>query len=162
MQKDHLSITDIRAREILDSRGHPAIEAEVCAADGTWGRAAVPSGASTGQHEALELRDEDPNRYHGQGLLKAVKNVQEHIRPALLGANIFAQKENDQSMIALDGTANKSKLGANAILSVSLALAHSAAPGSGYSSLPLLRRHTCLPAAGAHDEYYEWGYACRQ
>ena len=127
MQKEYLAITDIKAREILDSRGYPTIEVELCAADGTWGRAAVPSGASTGQHEALELRDEDSERYHGRGLLKAIKNVQEYIQPALVGANLFVQKENDQNMIALDGTANKSKLGANAILAVSLALAHTAA-----------------------------------
>ena len=136
MQKEYLAITDIKAREILDSRGHPTIEVELCAADGTWGRAAVPSGASTGQHEALELRDEDPGRYHGRGLLKAIKNVQEYIQPTLLGANLFVQKENDQNMIALDGTANKSKLGANAILAVSLALAHTAARAL---DLPLYR-----------------------
>ena len=144
MQRKHLAITDIRAREIIDSRGYPTLEAEVFTEDGSWGRAAVPSGASTGQYEALELRDDDSGRYHGRGTLKAVKNVKEQIRPKLLGVNVFAQEENDRSMLDLDGTLNKSKLGANAILSVSLALAHAAANSLG---LPLYRylggTHAC-------------------
>ena len=144
MQKKFLEITDIRAREILDSRGYPSLEAEVFGADGSYGRAAAPSGASTGEHEALELRDEDSKRYHGRGALKALRNVEEKIRPTLLNANLFAQEKNDRSMIKLDGTSNKSKLGANAILSVSLAIAHAAAHSLG---LPLYRylggTHAC-------------------
>ncbi len=122
-----LAITDIIAREILDSRGNPTIEVDVyCEGDG-FGRASVPAGASTGEHEAIELRDEDQKRYQGLGTQKAVKVVQKIIRPNLLGCNIFTQRENDLQMIALDGTANKSRLGANSILGVSMAMAHAAA-----------------------------------
>jgi enolase len=139
------TIKKIIAREILDSRGNPTVEIMVFLENGIWARASVPSGASTGEHEALELRDNDPKRYRGKGVLKAVKNVNEIIAPALVGKEITNQKEIDQLMIALDGTENKSKLGANAILGVSLACARA---GSYNQRLPLyqyLRQIYSLP-----------------
>lgn len=120
-------ITDIRAREILDSRGNPTIEVEVYLASGFRGRAAVPSGASTGENEALELRDKDPKRYLGKGVTKAVQNVNEIIAEELLGMEATEQRAIDNLLIKLDGTKNKSKLGANAMLGVSLAVARAAA-----------------------------------
>ena len=127
-------IEEIYAREILDSRGNPTVEAEVFLSSGEMGRAAVPSGASTGEHEAVELRDDDKNRYGGKGVLRAVENINEQIAPELEGMSALDQAELDQAMIALDGTENKSKLGANALLAVSLATARAAAEFVG---LPL-------------------------
>src|SRR5438067_601705 len=121
------TIADIRAREILDSRGNPTVEADVILDSGEIGRAAVPSGASTGEHEALELRDGDKKRYLGKGVSKAVKNITETILPALAGMDALDQLIIDRTMIELDGTETKSKLGANAILAVSLANAKAAA-----------------------------------
>ncbi|MBF7682719.1 phosphopyruvate hydratase [Acinetobacter sp. B5B] len=120
-------IVDIRAREILDSRGNPTIEADVILASGVVGRACAPSGASTGSREALELRDGDKSRYLGKGVLQAVNNVNTEIKKLLVGQNVFEQKAIDEAMIALDGTENKEKLGANATLAVSLAAARAAA-----------------------------------
>ena len=111
-------ILGVHAREILDSRGNPTIEVEVTTINGIVGRAAVPSGASTGENEALELRDGDKGRYLGKGVLQAVANVNEKIAPALVGMSIFDQVGVDKAMIELDGTATKSNLGANAILGV--------------------------------------------
>jgi enolase len=124
-------IQSIHARQILDSRGNPTVEVDVFTDNGAFGRAAVPSGASTGAHEAVELRDNDKSVYMGKGVLKAVANVNEVIAPALVGLSIFDQNLVDQIMIDLDGTPNKSKLGANAILGVSLAVAKAAAMESG-------------------------------
>ena len=124
-------ITQIQAREILDSRGNPTIEVDVQLECGAFGRAAVPSGASTGEHEALELRDGDKSRYLGKGVQKAVSNVNTTIAKALTGFDALDQVAVDQAMIALDGTPTKSKLGANAILGVSLATAHAAADAVG-------------------------------
>ncbi len=141
------AIKDIRAREILDSRGNPTIEADVILADGTIGRAAAPSGASTGSREALELRDGDQSRYMGKGVKKAVANVNSQIRSALMDKDVTDQQAIDDAMIALDGTENKDNLGANAILAVSLAVAKAAAKSQ---SLPLhqyiadLRNQTSL------------------
>ena len=129
-------ILGVHAREILDSRGNPTIEVEVTTANGFVGRAAVPSGASTGENEALELRDGDKGRYLGKGVLKAVANVNEKIAPAVIGMNVFDQVGVDKAMIELDGTKTKSNLGANAILGVSLATAHAAAAELG---MPLYR-----------------------
>ncbi len=129
-------IESITAQEVLDSRGNPTVEVEVILADGSWGRAIVPSGASTGVHEALELRDGDKSRYGGKGVLKAVENVNTEIADALVGWDALEQKEIDTAMIELDGTPNKSKLGANAILGTSLAVAKAAANALG---LPLYR-----------------------
>jgi enolase len=120
-------IKTIKAREILDSRGNPTVEADVILENGALGRAAVPSGASTGQHEALELRDGDKKRYLGKGASKAVANIREAIAPALIGFNAADQEGLDRKMLALDDTPNKSKLGANAILAVSMAAARAAA-----------------------------------
>jgi enolase len=120
-------IIDVRAREILDSRGNPTVEADVALAGGVVGRAAVPSGASTGSREAVELRDGDKARYLGKGVLKAVANANGEIREALLGHDVRDQKGIDERLIALDGTDGKSRLGANALLAVSLATAHAAA-----------------------------------
>jgi len=130
------TITNIIGREIIDSRGNPTVEVDVHLAGGAFGRAAVPSGASTGEHEACELRDEDASRYLGKGVLKAVANVNEQIAPALLGQEAIDQTFIDKTMIQLDGTPNKRNLGANAILGVSLATARAAAAASG---LPLYR-----------------------
>ncbi len=121
------TIVDVIAREILDSRGNPTVEVDVILECGTIGRAAVPSGASTGEHEAVELRDGDKSRYLGKGVLKAVQNVNDMIAPELIGVDATAQLEIDQFLIELDGTENKAKLGANAILGVSLACAKAAA-----------------------------------
>ncbi len=129
-------IESVFARQILDSRGNPTIEVDVVTENGTLGRAAVPSGASTGEHEAVELRDGDKSKYLGKGVLKAVDNVNENIAPEIIGYSVFEQKIIDQLMIDLDGTENKSKLGANAILGVSLAVARAAASELG---LPLFR-----------------------
>ena len=120
-------ISDIRAREIIDSRGNPTVEADVLLDSGNWGRAAVPSGASTGSREAVELRDHVPQRYNGKGVLKAVSNVRGEIRRRLKGFKVEEQRKLDEALIALDGTENKSRLGANAILAVSLAAARAAA-----------------------------------
>ena len=130
------SIADIQAREILDSRGNPTVEVDVFLEDGSAGRAAVPSGASTGAHEAVEMRDGDADRYNGKGVLKAVDAVNFEIFDALAGADAFDQAGNDQDMIELDGTANKGRLGANAILGVSLALSRAAADSA---EMPLWR-----------------------
>lgn len=126
-------ITHVHARQILDSRGNPTVEAEVFTDEGIMGRAAVPSGASTGIHEAAELRDGDKKQYLGKGVLKAVKNVNTHIHNALIGLDVTDQRVIDQTMIDLDKTSNKSKLGANAILAVSMAAAKAAADESGLS-----------------------------
>ena len=130
------TIEFVNAIEILDSRGNPTVEVEVVLADGSFGRAAVPSGASTGIHEALELRDGDKERYNGKGVLKAVENVNDEIADELFGLDAIEQKEIDELLIELDGTPNKSKYGANAVLGVSLAVAKAAASSLG---LPLYR-----------------------
>jgi enolase len=129
-------IIEVRARQILDSRGNPTVEVDVLTDEGALGRAAVPSGASTGIHEAVELRDNDKKKYVGKGVLKAVKNVNDLIAKSITGFDITAQAEIDQIMIDLDGTPNKSKLGANAILAVSMAVAKAAAEEA---NLPLYR-----------------------
>ncbi len=128
-----LMITDVTSREIIDSRGNPTIEADVFLEDGSSGRAAVPSGASTGAFEAVELRDEDQGRYLGKGVLNAVRHVNELIAPELIGFNVFDQQGLDMLLIELDGTDNKAKLGANALLAVSLAAAKAAANALGIS-----------------------------
>ena len=139
-----LPIAELKAREILDSRGNPTIEVDCVLETGAMGRAAVPSGASTGEHEAIELRDGDARRYRGKGVLKAVRNVGEAIAPELLGADAFDQGGVDARLIALDGSANKSKLGANALLGVSMAVARASAAAM---DMPLYRY---LGGAHAH------------
>lgn len=131
-----MKIKNIHARQVLDSRGFPTVEVDVTLDCGILGRASVPSGASTGIHEALELRDGDKSKYSGKGVLKAVENVNEKIAPALVGISALEQREIDSKMIELDGTSTKSTLGANAILGVSLAVAKAAA---AYLDIPLYR-----------------------
>lgn len=131
-----MEIHNINAREILDSRGNPTVEVDVILRDGTVGRASVPSGASTGQREALELRDGDRARYSGKGVLKAISNIREIIAPAIKGISVLRQREIDSIMIEIDGTQNKSRIGANAIMGVSVAVAKAA---SKYLRIPLYR-----------------------
>ncbi|MCL2012581.1 MAG: phosphopyruvate hydratase [Cystobacterineae bacterium] len=151
----------LQAREIVDSRGNPTVEAEVSLECGAQGRAAVPSGASTGKHEAVELRDRDEKRYLGKGVLKAVHNVNELIAPEILGMDALEQAELDARLIALDGTPNKSKLGANALLSVSMAVAKAAADAVGLALYRYIggAQANCLPVpmmnilnGGAHAD----------
>ncbi|MBM4317258.1 MAG: phosphopyruvate hydratase, partial [Deltaproteobacteria bacterium] len=127
-------ISKVHGREILDSRGNPTIEVEMTLADGSWGRAMVPSGASTGEHEALELRDEDPKRFLGKGTLKAVKNVNESLSRLLEGKSFENVHQLDRVTLEADGTPQKGKFGANAILGVSLAFVHAVA---AYQKRPL-------------------------
>ena len=138
--KQIIEIVDVLGREILDSRGNPTVEVEVYLEDGTMGRAAVPSGASTGIYEACELRDGDKGRYNGKGVEKAVENVNTEIAECLIGMNVLDQTSIDKALIDLDGTPNKSRLGANAILGASLACAKAAKAG----------RKKCLPAVWNH------------
>src|SRR5256885_4301716 len=135
------SIARIKAREILDSRGNPTVEVDVYLESGAMGRAAVPSGASTGEQEAWELRDGDKKRYGGKGVTKAVRNVTETIAPAVAGWDALKQAKLDEKLIALDGTPNKKKLGANALLGVSLATAHAPAGGPDAARLRFLPGH---------------------
>ena len=131
-----MKIKTIKGREILDSRGNPTIEVDVILENGIMGRASVPSGASTGENEALELRDHDRTRYNGKGVQKAVKHIHQHLAPALIGKDVFDQRGIDQTMIDLDGTSTKSKFGANAILGISMAVAKAAAKAL---NIPLYR-----------------------
>jgi Enolase, N-terminal domain len=149
------AIVDIIGREILDSRGNPTVEVDVVLEDGSLGRAAVPSGASTGAHEAIELRDGDKKRYLGKGVLKAVEAVNGEIFDALSGMDAEEQRRIDDALIKLDGTPNKGRLGSNAILGVSLAVAKAAA-----LSLPWRRQGA--PAARADDEHHQRRRPCRQ
>src|SRR5439155_2798364 len=140
------TITRIHAREVLDSRGNPTVEVEVHCAGGAWGRAIVPSGASTGRHEARELRDDESARFGGKGVRRAVANVSSIIAPKLCGMPVTDQALIDQTLCALDGTADKSHLGANAILGVSLACAHGAAAAQ---SQPLWQYIAALAGSAA-------------
>lgn len=156
------AIVDIHAREILDSRGNPTVEAEVVLQSGAFGRAAVPSGASTGVHEAVELRDGNKKRYGGKGVLKAVENVNDKIYDALAGLDAEDQIEIDQTMIDLDGTENKGKLGANAILAVSLAVAKAQAEEAGLPLYRYLGGTMARTLPGSDDEHRQRRPACRQ
>ena len=140
-----IKITDIRGREILDSRGNPTVEADVTLADGSTARAGVPSGASTGTREAVELRDGDKSRYLGKGVQKAVANVNGVLRDALLAKEFENQRALDECMIALDGSANKARLGANALLAISLATAKADAASKGVSLFRHLGSSTMMP-----------------
>jgi enolase len=140
-----IKISDIRGREILDSRGNPTVEADVTLADGSTARAGVPSGASTGTREAVELRDGDKTRYLGKGVLQAVGNVNGALRDALLGREFDSQRALDQCMIELDGSANKGRLGANALLAISLAVAKAEAISRRLSLFRHLGDNTTMP-----------------
>ena len=146
-------IEDLIAREVLDSRGNPTVEVDVFCEGGAMGTALVPSGASTGAHEAVELRDGDADRYGGKGVLNAVRNVNETIRPQLIGADAVDQVGIDRLLIELDGTENKSKLGANATLGVSLAVANAAAETVGPAAVSVPRRAGSADAAGAAGQH---------
>ncbi len=148
-----MEIVSVEGLEVLDSRGNPTVDVRVILEDGSFGTAIVPSGASTGIHEALEMRDGDKTRYNGKGVLKAVENVNGEIADNLLGMESLEQKEIDEFMIELDGTKNKSRLGANAMLGVSLAVAKASANFTGTTPLPLSRRGVCPRAAHPHDEH---------
>ncbi|MFK5985064.1 MAG: phosphopyruvate hydratase [Pseudomonadota bacterium] len=139
------TITDVRAREILDSRGNPTVEADITLADGSMGRAAVPSGASTGTREAIELRDGDKSRYLGKGVTKAVEYINSEIKQAIVGMQANQQQVIDDKMISLDGTENKDRLGANSILAVSMAIAHASAKASGLSLFKYLGNYLNNP-----------------
>ncbi len=155
------AIVDIVGREILDSRGNPTVEVDVVLEDGSMGRAAVPSGASTGAHEAVELRDGGA-RYLGKGVEKAVDAVNGEIFEAIGGMDAENQLHIDQTMIDLDGTPNKKRLGANAILGVSLGCCQGGCGSFRPAALPLCRRPECPYPAGADDEHHQWRRACRQ
>ena len=156
------AIVDIIGREILDSRGNPTVEVDVVLEDGSIGRAAVPSGASTGAHEAVELRDGDKTRYLGKGVQKAVEAVNGEIFEALSDQAVEEQVQIDQTMIDLDGTPNKSRLGANAILGVSLACAKAAAESFDMPLYRYVGGTSARTLAGADDEHHQWRRACRQ
>ena len=156
------SIADIAAREILDSRGNPTIEVDVVLESGVMGRAAVPSGASTGAHEAVELRDGDKSRFGGKGVLQAVANVEGEIFDAIGGMDATEQVKIDDIMIDLDGTANKSRLGANAILGGVAGGGEGGGGGPGRAAVSLCRRRLCPHPAGAADEHRQRRQACRQ
>ena len=149
------TLSQLKAREVLDSRGRPTVEVEATASTGAVGRAIVPSGASTGRHEALELRDTDDRRHGGQGVLRAVRNVHDEIVPEVVGIDLDDQSAIDAAMVALDGTPNKSRLGANAVLGVSLACAHAAAAARGeelYVHLNRLWRQRLGPSANGDGD----------
>ena len=148
-----MKIIEVSALEILDSRGNPTVEANVTLEDGTKSRAMVPSGASTGEREACELRDGDKKRYGGKGVLKAVENVNKIIAKEITGKEIGNQRDLDYMMIELDGTNNKSKLGANAILSVSMAYARAEAESAGIPLYQYLRRSKCSSSSCSMPEY---------
>lgn len=148
-----MKIEKVHAREILDSRGNPTVEVEITLDNGIMGRASVPSGASTGENEALELRDGDKSRFCGKGVLKAVANVNDVIAPALKGFDVTSQRAIDLKMLELDGTPTKSKLGANAILGVSLAAAH-CRQGTWPSALSLYWGNEYIRAPNSNDEYH--------
>src|SRR5260221_7954680 len=164
-----MEIIKVMKREILDSRANTTVEADVLLADGTIGRAAVPSGASTGEHEAVELRDNDPKRYLGKGTRKAAGNVNKKIAPAITGMQAEEQSAIDHKMLELDGTPNKSKLGANAILAVSMASARAAAQsqmtplyrywggvGANLRPVPLMNIRNCGPHAATSGDPREF------
>ena len=155
------AIADIIAREILDSRGNPTVEVDVVLDSGAMGRAAVPSGASTGAHEAVELRDDDPNRYGGKGVQQAVANVQGEILEEIGGLEATDQVRIDNLLIDLDGTANKSRLGANAILARVAGGGEGVGRRPGHAAVPLRRRCLCAHSAGADDEHRQRRQACR-
>ena len=154
------NIQYVYAREVLDSRGNPTVEVEVLTESGFFGRAIVPSGASTGEYEAVELRDGDKSRYLGKGVLKAVENVNEVIAEELIGMDVTDQVGIDRAMIELDGTENKGKLGANAILGVSMACAYAAAESVGLPLIPLPWWIQREATTYSNDEHHQWWITC--
>ena len=149
------TIVAIHSREVLDSRGHPTVEAEVRLSDGATGGAMVPSGASTGTYEAMERRDADQARFYGRGVLNAVAAVQDELAPALSGKSPFDQAAIDEAMVTLDGTPNKSRLGANAILAVSMAVAKAASASQQPPSVPVPSPRRLPHTSRAHVQHPE-------
>ena len=158
----NLTIEKVIGREIIDSRGNPTVEAEVVLADGTVGRGMAPSGASTGEFEALELRDQDKSRFGGKGVLKAVNNINTVINDVLCGVDAFDTYKVDAAMIEADGTEDKSKLGANAILAVSIAAARAAAQSLNIPLYRFLGGANGNPASGSDDEYLKRRRTCSE
>lgn len=156
------NIAEIRARQILDSRGNPTIEVDVYTDNGVVGRAAVPSGASTGVHEAVELRDNDKKMYLGKSVLKAVNNVNTVINNELHGFPVFDQRGIDTAMINLDGTENKSHLGRQCHSWSISGMCQSCCQRNGFSIVQICRRSECAHVACANDEHSQWRFACRQ
>ena len=154
--KNFLGIRDVKALQILDSRGNPTIQVEVITEDGYVGKASVPSGASTGSFEAVELRDGDKSRYLGKGVEKAVENVNKKIAKAIIGMNVYEQRKIDEEMIKLDDTPNKSNLGANSILGVSLAVAKSCIKFIRVRFIPIYWRNKWKRITYSYDEYIKW------
>ena len=157
---NYLEIEKVIGREILDSRGNPTVEAEVTLVDGTIGRGMAPSGASTGEFEALELRDGDKSRYLGKGVQKAVENINTVINETLQGMDASDIYAIDKAMIDADGTKDKSRLGANAILAVSIASARAAAISPGYSPVSFPGRYLRQQTSGSYDEHYQRRLSC--
>ena len=154
--KEFLKIEDVRALEILDSRGNPTVQVEVLTENGYVGKAEVPSGASTGSFEAVELRDGDKTRYFGKGVEKAVQNVNKKISQKIIGMNVFDQRAIDEEMIKLDDTPNKSNLGANAILGVSLAASKAASEALGLELYRYIGGIYVTELPVPYDEYFKW------
>lgn len=160
MDKKYLEIEKVSGREIIDSRGNPTVEAEVTLAGGIIGRGAAPSGASTGEFEALELRDGNKSRFGGKGVSKAVHNINTTINGALKGMDASDIYAVDAAMLKADGTRDKSGLGANAILAVSIACTRAASLALQIPLYRFLGWRKCQPSSGSHDEYFEWGRSC--
>ena len=159
--KDYLGIESVKALEVLDSRGNPTVQVEVVTEGGFSGVAMVPSGASTGSFEAVELRDGDKSRYLGKGVQKAVDNVNNIIAEKLEGENVYDQVKIDKMLIDIDGTENKAKLGANATLGVSLAVAKAASQITWNELIQLHWWSKCKRITSSNDEHYEWWKTCR-
>ena len=159
-----MNIKNVIGREVLDSRGNPTIEVEIHIDGNKSGRAIVPSGASTGTKEALELRDNDVARYRGKGVLKAVKNINKIIKKEIIGLNIEDQKQIDNKLLEIDGTENKKNLGANAILGVSLATAHCRAIAKNIPLFKDFNKNEGIKIQSSHSiyEYSKWGKPCEQ
>lgn len=157
---NYLEIEKVVGREILDSRGNPTVEAEITLVDGTVARGTAPSGASTGEFEALELRDGDKERYLGKGVTKAVENINTKISEAIIGLDASDTYAVDKATIDADGTADKSNFGANAILAVSIAAARAAATSLGSTSIQILRWSIRKQTSSTNDEYRKWWMSC--
>lgn len=160
--KEYLAIENIEALEVLDSRGNPTVQVEVVTERGFSGIAMIPSGASTGSFEAVELRDNDKNRFMGKGVSKAVENVNKKISKKLINMNVYDQRKIDRTLIELDDTLNKSNLGANAILGVSLATAKAAANSLGMELYNYIGGNKCKKITSSNDEHFKWWKTFRQ
>lgn len=154
--KDYLEILEVQALEILDSRGNPTIQVEVVVEGGFRGIASVPSGASTGSFEAVELRDGEKNRYLGKGVQKAVENVNKKIAKKIVGMNVYEQRKIDQELVKLDDTPNKSNLGANSLLRCIFSRSQSSSRILKYGIISILRRNSSKRITSSYDEHFKW------